>query len=158
MTFERIFDMDLIRRTMTHPQIWPHISDDGAPSLEGFEPPSHPSIWYVAVRSGSEFMGLWMFVPQSAVCFEVHTCLLPTAWGTFSRRAAVAVADWMWQQCVNLQRIVTSVPECNRLALRLAENSGMLRYGLNPMSYLKNGKLYGQILLGISREEPCQQQ
>jgi RimJ/RimL family protein N-acetyltransferase len=157
MRFERTHDMELVRGVMRHPKIYPHLTDDGCPPAEEFEPMDHPAVWYVRVLDGDEFLGLWVFAPENAVCWRVHTCLLPAAWGKRAREAAVQMAAWIWEN-TPCRRLVTTVPSHNRLALKLAEAAGMRRYGLNEKSYLKRGELRDQILLGLSPEEkPCQQ-
>lgn len=157
MIFERTRDMKLVRDVMTHPRIWPWITDDGTGPADQFTPPDLPSVWYVAVRDGNDFMGIWMFVPRNAICYEVHTCLLPKAWGSFAVEASRAMSRWMWENSP-ARRIVTAVPAYNRLALNLARNAGMTQYGTDPQSCLKGGKVWDVHLLGISKEAPCQQQ
>ena len=156
IAFERTTDLELIRKIVTHEKIWPHVSDDGAGHPEDYQPVNHPAIWYVTVLSNGQLMGAWIFTPENSICFGVHTCLLPQAWGSFAHCAARAMAQWVWEH-TPCKRIVTTVPTYNRLALAFAKGAGMEQYGLNPRSYQKNGKLYDQILLGISRPEeiPC---
>ena len=155
--FERTHSMDLVRKVMCHPMLYPHLIDDGCPPPEEFYPHDVPTFWYVTVYDDDELLGLWMFTPQNAVCWEVHTCLLPCSWGIRAREAAQRMATWIWNhtQC---RRIVTTVPSRNRLALRFAEDAGMRQFGVNEKSFLKDGKLQDQILLGLSpQEEVCPQ-
>ncbi len=150
LTFERTSDLALIKLVMTHPRVYPHITDDGSAPVEEFHVLEHPAIWYVLVKDDDELLGLFMFVSQNAVCAEVHTCLLPNALGARAKEAARGVVAWMFEQ-TTLQRIVTNVPANNRLALHYAKRGGMTEYGLNPKSFLKGGILQDQILLGLSR-------
>ncbi len=151
LNFERTTDLVLIRKILTHPRIWPWITDDGAPDREQFQPtPAGEHVWYVLVWDVAELLGLFIFHPHNSVTWEVHTCLLPKSWGERATRAAVGVQAWLWAQ-TDWQRIVTTVPANNRLALRFARRAGMVEYGLNPKSWLKDGKLHDQHLLGISR-------
>jgi RimJ/RimL family protein N-acetyltransferase len=148
--FERTGDLELVRRILTHPRIWRHISDDGSPPPEEFRPPEHPSIWYVLVWDGEELLGLWMLVPHNTVCWEIHTALLPQAWGERARRAARECVAWIWRE-TPCQRLITAVPASNRLALRFAERAGMRVWGVNEKSFLRGGRLEDQIMLGLSR-------
>lgn len=149
ITFERSFDYALIRTIVTHPRIWPFISDDGSPPVEQYRPIESEAVWYVVARDGAEILGLWMLHPHNAVCWEIHTCLLPGAWGDRALEAARLFPEWIWANTV-CRRVVTNVPDYNRVALKFAWRSGMLEYGVNPASFLKNGKLYDQVCLGIS--------
>lgn len=152
---------DLIRAVMTHPDVYPAISDDFCPDAALFQPVDHPSFLYVFAFCGAQLLGLWLFVPQNGVCWEVHTCLLPGHGYRRGREAAKLLAQWVWAH-TNCRRIVTNVPSFNRQARLFAQAAGMKPYGVNPNSYLKHGQLHDQIMLGLSRPEEgkklCQQQ
>jgi hypothetical protein len=100
LTFERTTDYNLIRAIMTHPRVYPAVSDDASPAAADFWPVQHPSFWYVLARDRycgySVDLGLWLFVPQNAVCWEVHTCLLPKHGYRRAREAARELAGWIW--------------------------------------------------------------
>ena len=154
--FAPLHDYELIRETIANPKIYAHVSDDGSPSREDFIPADHPAIVYLGAYEGTEYLGLWMLCPANSICWDVHTCLLPSSWGALATQATKAAIEWVFEN-TDCRRLITSVPSTNRLALKLAEHSGMTRYGVNPSSFLKNGKLLDQILLGISKaDQSCQ--
>ena len=152
MQLERTKDFDLVKMVLTHPDIYRHLSDDGSPPREMYRPLVDDSIIYLAVYAGepSLLMGVFSFVPSNRATTEVHTSLLPHAWGTESRKACAEAIQWVWEN-THFLRIITSVPDYNALALKLAKDAGLIEYGRNPKSYLKNGKLFDQILLGVSK-------
>jgi RimJ/RimL family protein N-acetyltransferase len=154
--FMRSTDYDLIREIMTHKAIYRHIADDSSPAAEDYYPVESDQVWYVVVRdivdSDVQVLGLWMFVPQNGVCWDVHTCLLPAAWGERAHAAARMLPSWIWEH-TPCRRIVTSVPSNNRLALHFATEAGMTIFGVNRASYLKCGVLHDQVCLGISKPE-----
>ena len=152
MIFYRTHDLALIRSIMTHEKVWPAITDDLAGDPKDFMPVDHPATYYLAAHEGDHFLGIWMLNPENSVTWDVHTCLLPSAWGELAVRAAVHAIQWVWDNTPCL-RLVTKVPVFNRLALRFARMAGMVEYGRNPKSFLKNGQLHDQILLGISKPE-----
>ena len=148
-----------MKRIITHPRIWPYVSDDFAGEPETWRPLENPGIWYVLVREAAapaqpdEVRGLFTFLPQNAICWEVHTALLPSAWRTTaSEEIARELLQWVWRE-TPCQRIVTNVPGCNTKALEYAEKCGMKQFGINNGSYQKDGRLHDQILLGISRPQ-----
>ena len=150
-TFERTLDVAWIRSVVTHPKLWPSISDDFSGKPEDFEPSKEPSTWYIAAREEDVLLGLFILTRQTGVCVELHTCLLPIAWG-HATETGKALFVWVWQNSV-CERIVTTVPEFNRLALRASKRVGMTQFGCNERSFRKNGKLWGQILLGVTRPQ-----
>ena len=153
ITFERSTDYALVRRILTHPRIYKYISDDYSPSADEYRPVKSEAVWYVVVRDrhtgGSDLLGLWMFVPMNGICWEVHTCLMPCAWGDVGLEAARQLPAWIWRH-TPCRRIITNVPATNRLALHFALKAGMRVYGINKASYLKDGKLCDQTCLGLS--------
>jgi RimJ/RimL family protein N-acetyltransferase len=152
LTYSRLYDMNLIAETITHPRIYPHVSDDLSPGRDSFVPCDHTALYYLGVWDELEFLGLWMFAPQNSICWEVHTCLLPHAWGAVAIEATIGAANYIFEN-TECRRIITTVPRTNLLALRLAKKAGLTQYGVNERSFLKNGELVDQILLGISKPE-----
>lgn len=158
MQFERTADLDLVRSIITHPKIYPHVSDDFSPGPEDYTPVDATGVWYVIARDQGELLGLWMVVWHSQILAEIHTCLLPCAWGQRAKTAAQEALGWLFASS-GVERVITQVPESNKLAHRFARAAGMSAFGLNPKSFRKQGKLIDVILMGRSRgEQICQQQ
>lgn len=147
--FERTFDQGIVRKILTTPAIYRRIGEDTAPPIAEYDPPEHPSIWNVLAFDGDELLGCFCFYPEGAISWQAHTCLLPSARGRVIE-AARGVIDWIWGNSPCL-RITTRVPVFNVPALRLAENTSMVRLGTNAMSFLKYGRLHDQALFGISK-------
>ncbi len=150
--YERTEDLALIRRVLTNPRIYPHITDDNCPAVEDFEPQLNPNIWYIHAADEIGTVGIFLLIPQNSVCYELHTCLLPEAWGVRAKHAAQYLGPWVWEN-TPAQRVVTNVPEYNHIARAFAGKGGMTMFGINPRSFLKDGKLHDQFMLGISKPE-----
>lgn len=148
MKLERTHDMALVREIIRHPKIYGPASDDFSPPRETFEPEQGP--WYILLKEEDKILGLWALCPHSQIVWEVHTCMLPTAWGTKARDAAQLLLSWVWENttCV---RLITQVPDSNPVALRFAENAGLVEYGRNPFAFQKHNRLYTVHELGITR-------
>ena len=147
---DRSTDYGLVRAIMTQPSVYGHLTDDFSPPAADYRPIESDAIWYVIVWDDNDLLGLWLFVPQNGICWEIHTALLPDAWGDRGHRAAKVALAWIWQN-TPCRRIVTNVPEDNRLAYRFALAAGMVGYGLNRASFQRGGRLLDQHCLGISR-------
>lgn len=146
-----ITDLELITSAITHPRVWPRVSDDSSPLPEDFSPTLSETIVYLGAFDADQFHGLFMLHAHNAICWEVHTCLSPSAWGKFSVLFAAACVEWVFEHTA-CQRLITNVPTGNALALRLAKSVGMQQFGVNPRSFLKCGVALDQIMLGISKE------
>lgn len=154
MNISRTHDMELVRGILAHPAIWPHIHDD---SVTEPGPIDHPGFFWMLVDEEGP-AGVFLLHAHNAVCFEVHTCLLPRIWGPKAKEAADLCLGWMVEN-TPCQKMITHVPEGNVLALRFARKVGFAHEGVNRKSFLKNGELLDQQVLGLTAQEwQCQQQ
>lgn len=147
MTFEITHDEDVIREIVTHPMVYPAVSDDYSPSVSMWQP---PDAHFFLVKDGNETLGLWAMTMENGICWKAHTCLLPISYGERARRAASEFREWIWIHTPCL-RIITDVPRYNTLAYRFALAAGMKQFGVNPKAYMKNGTLHDVIMLGVSK-------
>lgn len=142
---------------MAHSALYDAGADDYAPTREAFRPRTDEAIYYVRVDDGAGYLGLFVLAPQSAVCWEIHTRLLPCAWGDRALEAMRGIVAWAFAGgAPGCRRITGAVPRENRLAIRFALRAGFQLFGVNEKSYLKNGRLTDQILLGVSPAEEKQ--
>lgn len=154
LSLERTYDLELVRSLATHPRVWEGITDDDCPPREEWRPSENPSVVYLLALIGADPVGYWMLVPHASYLWECHTVLTPAAWGLIARELADAAIRWVWHN-TPARRIITHVPEYNRVALRFALVNGFVEYGRNPNSFMKHGKTWTVIELGI--DKPCQQ-
>ena len=153
ISLKRTFDYELVKRIVTHPEVYPYLADDGSPTPEDYRAIEHEAIYYVLVERDDVPVGVLLFVPQNAVCYEGHTALLPEVWGEGGKIGQLVI-EWMFAN-TPCRRIVGNAPLFNHRALQYAKKAGMQPFGVNAKSYLKDGVLYDQIVLGISKEDVC---
>jgi RimJ/RimL family protein N-acetyltransferase len=142
-------DQQFIADCVTHELVWDKLVDDGSPPKELYFPPMQGVTW---LRAGE--YGVFALHKLNHITSEAHTILLPTARGK-SVEIGKSALKFAFENC-DVKRIVTNVPEYNVLALRLALKVGFKEIGVNAKSFQKNGILYDQIFLGISKEDICQ--
>lgn|ERR1700730_11059917 len=153
MVFERTYDWTLVKSIATFPRVWASISDDFSPAPEDWEPEQDDRVWYVVAKTdGGSVLGMFIFYAENPICWRSHVCMLPESWGIPARQAFREAFTWLWEHSSCL-RIIGSVPECNSLALAFALQCGMHKFGINEKSYQKGGRLFDQILFGISKPE-----
>jgi|SRR5579872_80790 len=150
LSFERTKNYNLIRSIVSHPEVYKHVADDFSPKREDWVPIENDAVFYLLVKDGEEVLGVFTLVPHNAICWEVHTCFLPSAWGPRIKDAGRGGHEWIFAN-TECRRITTEVPEYNRIALRYAKQNGMEQYGVNPKSFMKTGTLHDVILLGVSK-------
>lgn len=157
MIIERTHDMGLVALVMGHPRVWPHIHEDGT---DAPDPQDHEALyWMQATTDGQQLVGVFLVHAVSSVCYEMHTCILPECRGAVAANAAQALLTWAFTE-TECRKMITRVPAYNTAALRFALAGGMTQEGINRASFMRNGALIDQIMLGITIEEwkTCQQQ
>ena len=127
MIFHRTKDVEMIRSIATHPKIWPTLGDDLLSDPAEWKPLMHDGIWYVLAEEDCQTRGLFVFFPENSVCWQVHICMRPEAWGS-AARALREVFEWLWKQ-TTCQRITGSVPVWNAPAIACALKAGMQPFG-----------------------------
>jgi RimJ/RimL family protein N-acetyltransferase len=150
----RTTDAEFIRRVMTNRRIWRHIADDHSGDPAAFEPPMLDAVYYLAPEQDGRPVGVFVYHPHSVVLYEVHTCVLPQFWGPPAVRAARAGLRWMVDH-TPCRKVITFVPAGNKAALHFARRVGMTDEGINRASFLQEGRLIDQTLLGITGDEIC---
>lgn len=148
LAISRTHDMGLVRAILADPAIWPHIHDDGATEPA---PIDHEGLYWLLVDDGAP-AGVFLLHAHNTVTYEVHTCLLPRIWGAKARKASELGKAWMFDN-TPCQKLITHVPAYNLHALRFSERCGFKREGVNRASFLRNGELLDQHLLGYTKKE-----
>lgn len=148
ITVERTEDADLIRSVMTHPKVWPHVTDDTAGDPADFETPFLPSIHYIVPRFNGAPMGVFVAHPHSAVLWEWHVAVLPEFWGSAGHKAGAEVIRWIFRE-TSARKLIGQPPVTNRAAYRYARRLGFADEGRITKCFLKGGCLVDQHILGI---------
>lgn len=153
----RTYDEKYVREVITHPKIWPYLSDDTS-NLATWVPCMDKSVYWLVPYDGEKALGVFMVHPHSNVCFEVHTAILPEAYGAQAKLAARNLIEWVFKN-TGCCKLITAVPASNLLAKRFALRAGMREEGVNRESFLREGKMIDQTMLGITKGEAlCQPQ
>lgn len=153
ITIERSHDYALIQRIITHPEIYPYVSDDHSPDPADYWPMESAQMVYIVPMYNLIFpMGVFACHPHNSICYEAHTCILPDFRGERALMAAQASVTWFFENTDGL-KVITHVPRYNRIAYHFSKKVGFKDEGINRASFLKDGVLHDQYLLGITAEE-----
>lgn len=145
--------LDDINKIILDPSVQDDISDDPTKgsviqSLSNYE-------WIGVVEDG-QIQGLFVLITLNSISVEIHTCLLPSLRGSKAFQAGELILNLIFK---NYEKVISWVPENNRKAKLFSLRLGFQVEGINRASFLKNGKLQDQILVGLTKGEYlCQQQ
>lgn len=144
--------MEPISNTTAHRifiECWDSVSDDGTPE-EGWTPP--PGIYLGGFDDSGQLVGVFAFLPVSTATVDSHVAMRKSGYGNAAKTLGRMAIAWIWRN-TNFKRIITQTPGSNPLAVRYVGSLGFVRFGVNPSSWLKNGKYHDMYLSGITRGE-----
>lgn len=147
MRLNRTYDVGAVNRILLHPAIADQLCDDHTVGATITECESKE---WIGVYVGSDLCGVFLLIPQNSVTVEIHTALLPCIWGRQSKQAGKMLLDLIFSR---YHKAVTSVPSSNRVAAWFAGSLGFKHEGVNRLSFLKNGVLLDQVMMGVTRED-----
>lgn len=154
MRFEVLYNQELIKATITHPSIYPYVGDVTAPAAAEYEPVIADNVIHLGVvDNDGSYCGLYRLEIMGRLNINLHTCILPCAWGQKAAVAAKEVVKYIFEELPLIQNITTMVPMSNRLALRYAKRAGMVEYGLLPYGWDGSEGPEDLILLHIPRNK-----
>lgn len=151
MRIERTFDAEIIKSVMLHPDIWETCAEDGQhPAM--FEPETEADCWLNVLR-GTSLVGMYNVHAHNSVTLEIHAQILPEYREECAKESSRQVLQWILDNAPEYQKVIAQIPTLYPNVKHFTMNAGFQEEGINRLSYMKNGKLYNQWLLGITKPE-----
>lgn len=130
-----------------HPDIYPHVGDDGSPPAEQF---TIPDSWYCVVGySDGQPAGCWLMHHTNSTTLEVHIQVLKE-YRTHSEEICRGFIAWAWDN-TPAQKLVAQIPTLYPNVKAFAETMGFRVEGINASSIQKDGQLYDQYYMGLTK-------
>ncbi|HAV4987985.1 TPA: DUF2824 family protein [Acinetobacter nosocomialis] len=149
----KLDDLEEINKIILNDNVQKDICDDLTRNkkvldLSGYE--------WIGVIENNITQGLFLLIKHNSIAIEIHTCLLPSLRGSKAIEAGKLILKLIFE---NHQKVISWIPENNRKAKLFAQMQGFQVEGINRASFLKDGKLLDQFLVGLTKGEfLCQQQ
>ena len=146
-----IKEIDKIHRVLKHPDIWEHIIDDGTCSIDEYDVSpllKNDGVYFLMPDDDTLFMAIQI----NAIMWDIHINALKGSRGSKSIKAAHEAFKYMFTK-TPCQKLVVYIAEIFPNVVNHAVRCGFVQEGNITNSYLKNGELYSQYLLGISKSE-----
>lgn len=147
MKLHVVGDVAVINRLMTDESVNADVSDDNTVGITFDALPSHCE--FLGIYLDGSIQGFFVLVPQNTVTAEIHTCLLPSIRGVTALQAGKLLLNYLFSK---YQKAISWIPDGNRKALLYSLKLGFVVEGLSQQSFLKNGQLIDQKLVGMTRE------
>ena len=147
----RIYDAALVKRIMTSPEIWETIAEDGQ-DPDKYDCDVDSECWLLMV-DGDDVIGLYNIHAHNAITCEIHAQVMPEYRATHSYETGKAALQWIFDNAQEYQKVIAQIPVIFENVKKFTCQFGFQVEGINRMSYLKNGEIVDQYLLGITRDE-----
>ena len=146
----RTYDAEIIEGLMRMPDIWATVAEDGQ-NPDDFKADCEGECWLL-MMDGENFVGAYNLHSHNSVTVEIHAHVLPTHRKQYSYATGIAALQWVTDN-TNYQKVVAVIPTIYENVKRFTCSFGFQEEGINRKSYLKNGEIVDQWLLGITRDE-----
>jgi len=140
-------NIDDIKSILCHPEIYDRIAEDGAPKIEDYQ----PDLESVICVMDDQKIGVMLYHWVNGITLECHIQILPDRRKDANKFCQLAL-EWVWDN-TKATKIVAQIPELYPDVVKFAYKNGFQLEGMNEKSYMKNGKIYSQIYLGLIRPE-----
>lgn len=149
MIASRVFDPEVVKSILLRPEIVATIAEDGA---DDFEPDMERNIWLL-MKSGDVEVGVYQIERINSITVQIHANVLPEHRKPHSKATGRAALDWVMQNLPEIHKIIAIIPTLYPNVRDFTLSFGFKVEGVLRESYPKNGAIYDQWILGITRPE-----
>jgi len=143
-------DMALVKSILIEEDIWERAAEDGIDQETYYPGYDSMTVWLLCVEN-EEIAGIILVHTDNSVSLKMHP-YLRAEHRQKGRTMMEAFYKWVLDN-TETRKINVSIPENHKKVINFAKKVGFKKEGFNRDSYLKNGQLYGQQNLGITRQE-----
>jgi RimJ/RimL family protein N-acetyltransferase len=132
-------------------EVWEYISDDSDVTFDEYEPRfDEDSRWYIS-SEGGEIVGAFWMRRVNHITWEAHANVRPKFWGDGRGTEHCRQAIAKMVEDTGAKKVVAQIPTSCAPVMKMAEEIGFVREGVIAASWQKHGRLYDQVLYGITR-------
>jgi hypothetical protein len=147
----RTFDDEGLRRAMVDPDMWATVAEDGHDPAN-YKPDVVAECW-LAMQVDGNVVAYYQLESRNTVTLEIHAQVLPEFRKEYSKATGEAALKWILENAPECQKVIAWVPSKYPNVRDFTLQFGFKVEGTNRKSYLKDGQLWDQWLLGITRGE-----
>lgn len=145
-------DRDLVNSIFNGPTVIEHICDDAS---SGDRPYDFGPLMGTPESKGSFFLtngetAVCFLMPMNGTTLDLHSAILPEARGKQAIQIGKDVIQWIWENTRYI-KLASWIPVANVPAYAFARKCGFVVEGTLTKSFMKDGKLQDQILVGLSK-------
>jgi len=144
-------DMEAVKNIASHPDIWPRFSD--GVDIEDYHPSNDDCNQWLVIHIDNNIAGIIRVYCQSTCAIEYHPYMYKTYRKHFREMTRVFYEWFLTGTPEDILKINVMIPECYKSTINASRKVGFILEGVNRDSYRLDGKVYNQIMSGITRKE-----
>jgi len=145
----RTFNAEFIKSYIIEHGVFDEICEDDFTTSEWA--PDMNSGWFLH-KEGDDVLGIWMAELRNGITIEIHPTIPKKYRGKLAYQGANEFFAWICHN-TNYQKINAEIATCFPNAKLFAMQCGMKVEGKIRQSFKKNGTIYDQWMLGMTRQE-----
>lgn len=151
ITIQRVNDPEIIKYCMLDDDIVKTVAEDNINNMK-YEPDFLRTCW-IAMRCAGELMGVISFDAKNSVSVELHIGIFTRFRGKKAYEATKLALIWLINEFPCYKKVIVFIPIIHKNVKMFALQIGFKEEGLNRQSYIKNGEIIDQWLMGMTQEE-----
>jgi len=151
MIVKRTHDIELIESVMLRDDIFAVIAEDGQTKQDqDFDTYKN---CFLSLAVDGQLIGIYVIHPQNQITIEIHAHVLPEYRKQHSKESGRKALDWIINNVPQCEKVIAKVPSIYENVYLFCLANGFTEEGVNRLSYKKDGKIYDQYMLGITKQE-----
>lgn len=143
-------NQDLIKRLIKSDAIWDKISQDMYYAKD--YSPCMDDLWLKVLADG-ELCGVYAFDNLRGVCCDIHPYIIPEFRVKAAREGLNLALKYLFNNFDKICKVNATIPIIYRAVYNFSINNGFTHEGINRQSFMKNGVIHDQWLVGVTRLE-----
>lgn len=148
MKAERTYDQELIEGFLREPSIYARIKEDGCNEVK-LDPDSEA---WLLMTDKTTAVGVYCLHPLNSTTLQIHAHVIDVYRQDHAYETGLEALRWFLNNTEHL-KLVAEIPTLYPDVIKFTKKYGFQHEGLNRQSIMKQGKLYDQVWLGITRPE-----
>ena len=145
-------NMELVREIMMEPEIWDRASEDGMDQDKWFPGFHDLCVWLLCLEE-EDVIGVILLHHDNTTTLKLHP-YLRLAHRQKGREMINESYKWILANTPeSINKLIVSIPENQRKVINFSKKVGFTKEGINRDSYRKDGKIWSQQNMGITRSE-----
>lgn len=149
---ERIYESQTVILILSDPDILDRIREDRA-DMSNLVCPMVPEWHWIGFYVGRDLIGCGLFHPDNMTTMKYHIHVLPEYRSEYAYCCGVCTIEYFIKKLPEYHKLSVVIPVQHKDTYHFTKKFGFKDEGVNRKSFMRDGVLHDQYMLGITRKE-----